>query len=118
MFEHAPTLYGTAAVVSGLAGLAALLRSEAVLTWLKVATVLLNSSLLGLGLAMVWQGYFKENPNVLVGLCILLGLGGQPTLEWVVGMVRRGGFSINLGDGNLRVRPNDDKEDKDKGGSS
>lgn len=100
--EHL-SVFLTAALVSGLAGLAALLRSGALLTVVGTFTALLNSSLLGLGLSLVWFNQFQASPHILVGICILLGLGGMPTLDFILKMFLRGGLAITMGGGSLRV---------------
>jgi hypothetical protein len=96
-------MFAAAFLVSGLAGLAALLRSGAPLGVLRVVSAFLNSGLLGLGLSMAWAEYFHETPHVLVGVCVLIGLGGTPTLEFILELIRKGGFSIRLGGGSLDV---------------
>ncbi len=99
-----------ACLVSGLAGIAAALRNEQGTSLLRLFTVALNSCLLGLGLSMVWHSYFQTNPGLLVGLCVLIGLGGQPVLEMVVEAVKNGSLSINFKDGGLRLIKKEDKE--------
>lgn len=99
------------ALVSGLSGIAALLRTESNFTLGRTLVVLLNSALLGLGLSLVWWGSFSENPNVLVGLCVLIGLGGQPVLEMILGALRNGALSILFKDGSLKI--GNDKKEKD-----
>lgn len=100
------------AVVSGLAGAAALMRTEATFTSGRLMIVILNSALLGLGLSLVWWGSFSENPNILVGLCVLIGLGGQPTLELVLKLVQQGALSIVFKDNALKIDEGEKKESK------
>lgn len=102
-----PTTLFLACLVSGLAGLAALLRSGKPLTWLGVLSAFLNSGLLGLGLAMVWATQFQETPHTLVGICVLVGLGGMPTIDFLLGLLQKGGLSITFQNGILRTK---DKE--------
>lgn len=102
-----------ACLVSGLAGVAAALRNEQGISLLRVFTVALNSSLLGLGLSMVWYNYFQANPSLLVGLCVLIGLGGQPVLEMLIEAVKNGSLSISFKDGGLKLVRKDEK-DKEK----
>lgn len=105
-----------AALVSGLAGLAALLRSGLPLTVGSACSSLLNSGLLGGAVFMVWHSSFAETPHALVGICVLVGLGGMPAIDFVLRMVRMGGFSIRFDQGKLDIRPNseDTKEKESK----
>lgn len=107
-------LFVSAFAVSGLAGLAALLRSGAPLRVLGICSSVLNGGLLGMGLSMVWLESFRETPHVLVGLCILLGLGGVPTLEFILGLLRRGGLTIRVGDGSASLEGPPDAKDEVK----
>lgn len=97
------------AVVSGLSGAAALMRTEPGFTTSRLMVVLLNSSLLGLGLSLIWWGSFVENPNILVGLCVLIGLGGQPMLELVLKLAQKGALSIVFKDNALKIDEGDPK---------
>lgn len=106
------TVFVLASVVSALSGIAAILRTEKEFTLFRVAVVTLNATLLGLGLAMVWYAYFEKNPNVLVGLCILVGLGGTSVLDVIVNAVKSGGLSISLKDGSLKIDAPDQKPDQ------
>lgn len=98
--EERVYVFAASALVTGLAGLAALLRSSQPITWLGIAGTFLNSSLLGLGLSLVWYGQFETAPHALVGILVLVGLSGQPTLEFILKLFLRGGlgFSITIGD--------------------
>lgn len=95
-----------AALVSGLAGLAALLRSGLPLTVGSACSSLLNSGLLGGAVLMLWHSSFTETPHALVGICVLIGLGGMPAIDFVLRMVLTGGFSIRFDRNQLDVRPN------------
>ncbi len=82
--------------VSSCAGLAALLRSGVKLSWLGIASALLNSGLLGLGIALLWYTRFRENIYFLIGVCLLAGLGGMTTVDFVLSVLRKGGFNLRL----------------------
>jgi hypothetical protein len=83
--------------VAAFAGLAALLRTGTKLSVVTVLSQLLNSGLLGLGISLLWYTKFQDNIYFLVGVCLLAGLGGMTTVEFVLQAIRKGGFSINLG---------------------
>jgi hypothetical protein len=87
--------------VSGFAGLAALLRSGNQLTSKSVISAGLNSGLLGLGVCLVWYHQYVNDVHMLLGLCLLSGLGGMTTVDFVTDFVRRAitGFSIGNGKG-------------------
>lgn len=70
-----------ALVCSGAAGLAAMLRSRDTLCWKGMISSFLNSGLLGLAISLVWYVRFQENLYMLVGICVLAGLGGVATVE-------------------------------------
>lgn len=99
----------TGFVVSALAGLAALLRSSEEMTKLKVCSAVLNSGLMGLGISLLWYNKFQENIPFLIGICVLAGLGGMTTLDFVVAAIRKGGFSVKIGpdgpDGKIPPEP-------------
>lgn len=103
-----------AGLTSGLAGLAALLRSGLPLTVGSAVSAFLNSGLLGGAVCLVWYSSFTETPHALVGICILIGLGGMPAIDFVMKMVRTGGFSIRIDRGQLDVRPNTPDADAEK----
>lgn len=82
-------VFAAAFLLSGFAGLAALLRLGRAVTWWAALTYFLNCGLLGLGLGLLWYAQFRDNVYALVGLCVLAGLGGMATLEVVVGKIRK-----------------------------
>ncbi len=94
--------------VSAFAGLAALLRSGVPLNWKVASTSLLNSGCLGLGIALVWYNAYQDNIYFLVGVCLLSGLGGMTTIEFVLDAVRR--FSVGFLPGS---RKQEEAEKKD-----
>jgi hypothetical protein len=96
-------IFLAAFIVSGLSGLAALLRSKAPLDAIGIGSALLNSALLGLGVCLVWFPHFHESPGVLIGICLLMGLGGTPMLEYVLKLMARGGVNINMRDDSLTI---------------
>lgn len=109
----AVTVFFLASAISGLSGLACLLRTDPTFTTWRAVAVVLNCALLGLGLSMVWLSYFEDHPNILVGICILLGLGGTPMLDFVLNLLKNGGLSISLKDGQLNIdKPKVDKTEK------
>lgn len=104
------TICALSALVSALSGVAALMRTEPAWTYGKLWMVVMNSGLLGLGLSLVWWESFSTNPNVLVGICILIGLGGQPMLEVILSLLQKGALRIAMKDQSLKV---DDEEKKE-----
>jgi hypothetical protein len=82
------TLHVVAFGVSALAGLAALLRSDTAMTRKTVAAHVLNAGVLGLGISLVWYSQFRDNVHLLVGLCVIVGLGGMSSVEFFTNLAR------------------------------
>lgn len=96
MHQFEVGIFSAAFLLSALAGVAALLRSRSRITPKSVATSSLNSGLMGLGVSLVW--YQKsEDVYFLIGLCVLVGLGGQPTFDFVLAVARKSVVSALLG---------------------
>lgn len=74
--------------LSGLAGLAALLRSKSQLNAVAVATSILNCGLIGLAISLLWYLHYKDNLYGLIGICIVAGLGGLPVVEFVIDLFK------------------------------
>lgn len=89
-------IFAAAFVLSALAGVAALLRSRSKATPKSIATASLNSGLLGLGVSLVWYER-SEDVYFLIGLCVLVGLGGQPTMNFVLAVARKAVVAALLG---------------------
>ena len=103
--------------VTGLAGAAALLRSGKKLSARNILTWSLNSGLLGLGLFWFWQRAYGSDLWGLFGICILIGLGGLPTVEFVAELARNGITTISTNAANQRQdkpKPPVPPENKDK----
>lgn len=108
-------VFASAFFVSALAGLAAVLRSTAQLTTLGVTSNVLNSGLMGLGISLLWYTKFKDNVYLLIGICVLSGLGGVTTVEFIVAAIRKGGLTIKIGDTvKLGDAENDNKDNDEK----
>lgn len=75
--------------VSSFAGLASLLRSGLPLTRKSVASHMLNSGVLGLGISLLWYSKMRDNVHFLVGLCVLAGLGGMASVDMFVEFAKR-----------------------------
>lgn len=82
--------------VASFAGLAALLRSGTALTYINVLSAIMNSGIMGLGIALLWYTKFQDNIYFLIGVCVLAGLGGASMVEFVVAAFKRGGLSVSL----------------------
>lgn len=96
--------------LSSLGGLAALMRSGAVLTWRSVLSALLYSGVFGLVYSLVWYNYFdgeRQNFFFLIGSSGLVGLGGTTLLDFAVQVMARGGVKIVL-------KPDGDDDDNPK----
>ncbi len=110
MDEHFRPIEAFASVfgISSFAGLAALLRSGKQLTWRAVASAMLNSGLLGLGIAMLWFKYYDGAQNIwfLFGVSLLAGLGGTVMVDFVLQL-----FKGRLAD-MINQRPIDQEKDK------
>lgn len=102
-------LFACAFLVSGFAGLAALLRSGAKLTSCNVCSSFLNSGILGLGISLLWYSKYQEDVYFLVGICVLAGLGGMTTVDYVMSVLRKGGFpTVQVGKNGLPEKPKDE----------
>lgn len=75
--------------LAGFSGLASLLRSCRDLTTVKILSSFLNSGLLGLGICLLWFMKYREDVYSLVGICVLVGLGGQSMISFVLAVIER-----------------------------
>lgn len=82
-------LFATAFGVSALGGLAALLRSPQKLTRKSVATYTLNTGAVGLAIALIWYTQFRDNLPLLVGLCVVAGLSGMASVDFLLEAAKR-----------------------------
>ncbi len=82
--------------LAAFSGLATMLRSDQQMTRTKVVGQVLNSGLMGLGTSLLFYAKFEENLYFLVGVCLVAGISGASTLDFLVSVIRKGGFSINL----------------------
>ena len=87
--------------VAAFAGLAALLRSVTPLSTKSVCSALLNSGLLGLAISLLWYTKFQSNPFFLIGICVISGLGGLLSVDFVLKAIQGGGLKISLGDNGI-----------------
>ena len=101
-------IFITAFLISAMAGLAALLRSQQELTCRTILAVVLNTGILGLGMALVLFTFFKDNAYVLIGLCLFAGLGGLTLVGFILQVIKQGGINITI-----RPTPNQDEGDSD-----
>lgn len=99
-----------AGLLSALAGIASLLRTDGEVTRKRIAGSFLNSGLLGLAVSMVWETHFRENAYALMGICVLIGLAGNAGVEWIISMMKKGGLTINFGGGKLDTKPNEEEK--------
>lgn len=88
MAENYP-LFATAFAVSALGGLAALLRSKLAVSRKNVAAYTLNTGVAGLALSLLWFQTFHASPELLVGLCVVVGLSGMVGVEFVMDAAKR-----------------------------
>src|SRR4051794_15613125 len=95
-------------LISGIAGIASILRSGKVITRMLVITSGLNSFLVGTAISLLWYNNFKDNLYVLMGLAVTLGLSGTSALDLLLSVFQKGGLSINIGS-----KPSDNKFDFD-----
>lgn len=82
-------LFATAFGVSALGGLAALLRSPQKVTRKSVLAYTLNTGVVGLAIALIWYTQFRDNLQLLVGLCVVAGLSGMASVDFVLETGRR-----------------------------
>jgi hypothetical protein len=74
--------------LAAFAGLASVLRGRAPVTRLRVFSATLNSGLLGLALSLLWYRRYADDVYYLVGVCLLVGLGGTPTVGFALKVFR------------------------------
>lgn len=76
--------------LSAFAGIASLIRTgeKRKITRIAVFSSFLNSGLLGLCISLLWYTQYRENTEALVGMCIIAGLGGNKSIEYVVKVFR------------------------------
>lgn len=82
-------LFATAFSVSAVGGLAALLRSGRPISRKSVATYTLNAGVVGLGISLVWYHRFRDELELLVGLCVVAGLAGMRSVDALLEVGRR-----------------------------
>lgn len=79
-------------LLSSSAGLAALLRSPAEISRRSVVSAALNSGLLGLAVSLVWYIKYQDNLFALVGICLVVGLGGNTMVDFAISVLKQGGL--------------------------
>lgn len=94
--------------ITAMAGVAAFLRSGKEVTVRGVISVILNTGIMGLGIALLLFNYFQDNAYFLVGLCILAGLGGMTLVGFFLAIFKQGGLQITLKPGSEEEQ--DDRE--------
>jgi hypothetical protein len=74
------TIFATSGVLAAAAGIAELLNSERPFNTRNALGSLLNSGLLGIGVAMGWYHWFLSKGLVfaLMATCLFVGFGGLP----------------------------------------
>ncbi len=82
--EQAIIVFMTSFGVSALAGFAAMLRTGSKLTIYNGLSAFLNSGLLGLSISLLWYLKFQDNLYFLVGVCVIAGLGGMATFDFIL----------------------------------
>jgi hypothetical protein len=82
--------------ISALAGLAALLRSSTQLSKLRVSSSSLNSGLLGLAISLLWYTQYQDNLYFLIGVCLVAGLSGMTSMEFLFDFIKKNGINITL----------------------
>jgi hypothetical protein len=93
--------------IASLAGIAALLRSNKVLTARIIVSAALYSGLFGLVIGLIWYNYFAPtNIFFLIGVSGLAGLGGVSLLDVILQLITSGV--------NVRIHLEPDEDDKDK----
>lgn len=91
MDDHDPyKLFTASYLLSSFAGLAALLRSGAPLSWRLGVSAFLNSGLFGVAVAMLWCELYGDvkYPWFVLSISILAGLGGTSLLDFVFQVIR------------------------------
>ena len=93
--DHDPyVLFYFVFILSGIAGLAALLRTANPINPRQWLSSFLNSGLFGVGLTLLWYHYYGENhkhsPVFIIGVSLLAGLGGVSLLDFFFAAVKNG----------------------------
>lgn len=102
-------------VLNGLAGLAALLRSDERVTPRSILTACLNSAFMGLIVALIWWHWFNADGTsvyFVAAVSLLAGLGGNTTFYFVAQMIQRK-FGIPIDPTGKGESPDDDENDAD-----
>jgi len=86
-------IFVAAFFVSGLSGIASLLRSGKEVKKITIITASLNSGLLGLAISLLWYQKFQENIYELMGICVMSGLGGAASLDFILNFLQKGYFA-------------------------
>lgn len=86
----------SAFALSSFAGLAALLRGGAKLTWVSVIAAMLNSGLLGTVIVMIWYTQFVDNIFCLLGGAILCGMGGMTAVDFIITAIKKSGLNVTF----------------------
>lgn len=85
--------------MASFAGLAALLRSQQVLTWRNILSATMNSGVAGLVVGLTCYQLYDGQEHVLFMICIsaLAGLGGMSLLDFLITCFQHGhGLNITI----------------------
>lgn len=74
--------------IASFAGLAALLRTGDQVTKKSVTSAMLNSGLLSLALSLMLHKSYRDNIYFLIGVCISVGLGGNPMVDFMLAWLK------------------------------
>lgn len=105
----------TAFALASFGGLAALLRSEKVLTLRAIFAATFYSGITGLIIGLLWYNYFNAQGNIyfLLGVSALAGIGGTTVIDFLLQallrMIKSGGLNVTFGpnrDGPLQPEDN------------
>jgi len=113
-YFHSLAVFASAFGVSAFAGLATLLRfSSKKLSYVAIASAMLNAGFLGLAIALIWyQNYRKaENVHGLIGICVLAGMGGSTITDLLISLLAGAGIKVIITherDSHDHGRPDDD----------
>lgn len=84
--------------VSSFAGLARELRSGRRMSKLAVLSTILNTGLVGGGIACYWLTYYRNEGTLyfMILVCLLAGMGGADLIEFGLAWLRNGGITIRI----------------------
>ncbi len=83
------SIFLLAFLFSSFAGVASVLRSKQEICVKTILSAFLNSGFAGLAVCLVWYLQYRQNIYFLLGICVLIGLGGPASVEFILAIFRK-----------------------------